>query len=391
MKLHNRNTCAVYTILTLLAVVPVVRAAYPPDPNNAALLYYQAFLLLPTDQDQVRGLVEDLPYGVDPNARIREYLKQCQPAIDLAVAASEIPACDWGLRYSQGSQVPLVYLTQIRHMAFWLRDDSKVLVADGKYRIALERCLTIRRMAQHVGDKTVISFLVSTAINALADKAIRNTLEIMPPDAQTLVWLKSQWAVVPGRDLQIRNAIKGEEKFCLGEKGVDKDQLIEDAQTCENLSPSQIEQLRKADDAFLEASLTYRTAHFQSALAILEGTDPYPKKLAQLEALEKKPESDAKQNPYAILAVIMGKPYVKLLTLDTRAKANDSILKIAVEVYLVKARTGSIPDQLPPGMPKDTFNGQDFKYEKTQEGFTLTRWTDDPAKDKTYRFIFKVR
>ena len=87
----------------------------------------------------------------------------------------------------------------------------------------------------------------------------------------------------------------------------------------------------------------------------------------------------------------MGKPYVKLLTLDMRAKANDSILKTAVEVYLAKARTGSIPDQLPPGVSKDPFTGQDFKYEKIQEGFTLTRWTDDPTKDKTYRFTFKVK
>ena len=326
-----------------------------------------------------------------PIVQIREYLKQCRPAIDLAIAASQIQACDWGLRYSQGSQVAMPHLTQIRQLAFLLRDGSKVLVADKQYRQALERCLTIRRMAQHVGDKTVISFLVSTAINALADKAIQNTLGIMPPDAQTLVWLKSQWAVVPGRDLQIKNAIKGEEQFCFGEKGVNKDLLLEDIKTSENLSPSQIEQLRKADDAFLEASLKYRTAHFQSALAILEGTDPYPKKLSQLEALEKKPESDAQQNPHALLAVVMGKPYVRLLTLDMRAKSNDSLLKTALEIYLAKARTGSIPDQLPPGMPKDPFNGQDFKYEKTQGGFTLTRWTDDPAKDKNYRFAFKVR
>ena len=91
-------------------------------------------------------------------------------------------------------------------------------------------------MAQHVGDKTVISFLVSTAINALADKAIQNTLGVMPPDEKTLVWLKQQLAVVPSRDLQIKNAIKGEEEFCLGEKGLDKDLLIEAAKESQGVS-----------------------------------------------------------------------------------------------------------------------------------------------------------
>ena len=95
MKSHNRNTCIVCVILTLLAAGPMVQA-YPPDPNNAALLYYQAFISLPTGQEQARGLVEDLPYGVDPNDQIRQYLRQCQPAIDLAVAASEIPGVRLG-------------------------------------------------------------------------------------------------------------------------------------------------------------------------------------------------------------------------------------------------------------------------------------------------------
>ena len=35
--------------------------------------------------------------------------------------------------------------------------------------------------------------------------------------------------------------------------------------------------------------------------------------------------------------------------------------------------------------------GQDFKYEKTKEGFKLSRWTNDPKGDKTYQFEFKVK
>ncbi|MBP8305032.1 MAG: hypothetical protein KBE04_13005 [Phycisphaerae bacterium] len=390
MNAHDRYTCPVCALLSLLAAGPTA-LAYPPDPNNAALLYYQAFISLPVDQGQMRRTVSGLPFGVDPNAQIRDYLEQCLTAINLAGAASQIQACDWGIRYSQGSLAPMPHLVQMRTLAWVLRGDAVVLAADHQHRQAIERCLTLRRMANHVDDETVISFIVSTSLNSLADKAILEVLGVMPPDEKTLVWLESQWEVAPTGDLQIENAIRGEEKFCLGEKGMDKDLLMEQVKLSENLSPDQVEQLRKADDAFLEASLRYRTTHFQSALAILAGTDPYLKKLAQLEALEKKPESDAEQDPHAILAIVMGKPYTRLLILDMRARSNHTLLKTAIEVYLAKARTGSVPDQLPPGVPKDPFNGQDFKYEKAPEGFTLTRWTDDPAKDKNYRFTFKVR
>jgi hypothetical protein len=32
-----------------------------------------------------------------------------------------------------------------------------------------------------------------------------------------------------------------------------------------------------------------------------------------------------------------------------------------------------------------------LSYEKTKDGFTLSRWTDEPAFDKTYQFEFKVK
>jgi len=391
MKSHNQNTRTICVILTLLAAGPVVQA-YPPDPNNAALLYYQAFISLPKDQDQVQDLVEGLPDGADPNDQIREYLKLCQPAIRLAVAASEVPACDWGLRYSQGYQMSLTHLSQMRALARLMKGEVAVLVADGQYRQALERCLTLRQMGQHISDQNIISFLVGVAINALAEKAIQNTLSAMPPDIQTLVWLKGELAASPARRVEIKNGLKTEEEVILTKLTTDRGHLLEAVTGSTGAVPSElVEHLKNADEAFFEGSRRYFKAHMDAVVAVLNSPVPYLQRHDQLEQLDKRPGSDSKQNLHAVLTASLMPSVAKLLTLDTRARSNDNLLKAAIEIYLVKARTGSIPDQLPPGMPKDPFNGQDFKYEKTPEGFTLTRWTDDPAKDKNFQRTFKVK
>lgn len=43
-----------------------------------------------------------------------------------------------------------------------------------------------------------------------------------------------------------------------------------------------------------------------------------------------------------------------------------------IEVYLIRTRTGQLPEKLPESVPKDPFTGLDFRYEITEGGFTLS-------------------
>ncbi len=54
--------------------------------------------------------------------------------------------------------------------------DRPPFFAEGHYRPALERCLVIAKMAPHVGDDNLISFLSNGAINVSANKGIRDIL-----------------------------------------------------------------------------------------------------------------------------------------------------------------------------------------------------------------------
>ena len=391
MRSHNGIAVIVWGVLVMLGSVPPIHA-YAPDPNNAALLYYQAFISLPRGEDQKRDAAEYLPNGADPNDQVRQYIKDCRPALDLAAAASQITPCDWGLRYSQGYQMSLSHLSQIRALARLMRADAAVAVADGRYRQALDRCLTMRRLVQHTGDENLLSFLVGLAVNELADRAIQNTLDAMPPDPQTLVWLKGQLAMVPSRQSELKNGLRTEEEIVQAKFRAGSDGLVEAVTgSADSVPQDLVDRIKNGDEAFLEGSRAYFKVHMDAALAVLDSTAPYGQRLARLQDLDRRPGLDAKQNPHAMVTDSLMPSVARLLTLDTRAKSNGSLLETAISLYLVKAQTGSVPAQLPPGVPKDPFNGQDFKYEKTKEGFTLSRWTDDPAKDKTYQHAFKVK
>lgn len=62
-----------------------------------------------------------------------------------------------------------------------------------------------------------------------------------------------------------------------------------------------------------------------------------------------------------------------------------------IEIHLISARQGGLPQTLPEGLPKDPFTGRDFKYEITKDGFTLSVRDQDIAGDRRGRYAFRVR
>ena len=388
MRLPKSKHWIVWSLPVLLSMASSIQA-YPADPNNAALLYYQAFISLPQERCNVRSL----SIGTDPNDQMRKYLAQCQPAIELAVAASKLGHCDWGPRYSQGPHMSMAFLAQCRGMVFLLRADAASLAADEQYRPALERCLVIAKMAPHVGDEDLTSFLSNGAVNVAANKTIRDMLGLMPVDEPTLLWLQQQLATISGRGPSLSHALQTETEFTLNTLAEeDVDRLIEAMKhdLSEDPSPEWVDQIKKADTSFFVGSHRYFENHIQNIQTILESPALLVDKLAQLEELGKRPSKDSQDNPHASVTAGWMPPIQRILFLGSRSRAGRKMHEAAIEIYLQAARSGSVPTKLPAGVPKDPFTGQDFAYQKTEEGFTLTRWTDDPS-DWRYQLEFKVR
>jgi hypothetical protein len=354
---NNKLTKAICITLILAMSTPVV-FALPPDPDNAALLYYQAFLLYPQADDSTRNLLRDLSRGqTDPNEKVMEYIQSCRATLNLAMVASEIPMCNWGVRFSEGFAANMPFLAQVRSLYYLIIADARILAAEGDYKKAFSRCLAAKRMGQHMGDNMLISVLVAISINSGANNCIRDTLGSMPADIETLQWLKTQLATVPTRALSVNHAFKLEREV--------------------GLLTMQVENIDMLVEAFTGAGI-------ESA------TTTYAKKYRELEKFDKRAHTEVKDNTDATLTAFLVPATAKAYNLSVRANALNNATRTAVDIYIVKAKTGKLPDGLPDDSPKDPFSGKDFEYEVTKNGFILRCQAEDLDKDEIHQYEFKT-
>ncbi|MFB0554498.1 MAG: hypothetical protein ACETWQ_14430 [Phycisphaerae bacterium] len=394
METVNDKKLTTTTYVTLMLLVLTSPAlAYPPDPDNAALLYYQSYIAFEKADDTMQEMVADLAKGkIEPNEKIKKYIENCRGAIKLAVAAAEIPNCNWGLKYSDGFEMSLAYLPQTRKLAFIIGAEIRILAADGDYQKALNRCLTLHKMSRHMGDDTIISFLVAMSLSKMADNHIQYLLSNMPQDLQTLTWFKNQLAIIESRTLSSKATLKAEREIALEHTHIDRIKELIEIVTGEPLAPDskEAEQLRNVDQALIDKNRDYYINHMDSLQTILSTPMNYEKVYTELKKLNEQPHKDLAENNNAFLTSIVAPAFDRIVSVETRDKTLNNAVRAAVEIYIQKTKTGQLPETLPEGLPKDLFSGKDFKYEKTTDGFVLSCRGKDLEKDETYKYEFKA-
>lgn len=401
------SICAVL----VLWVCGVHAAELPPDPNNAALLYYQALALWsdvrssyvdtdavqkPNDRSDTKPntanpkLQESLAAMDKAMAAFEEIGREQEEAnressrqrkrgmtIELIEAASRIPRCDWGIYHSTGLGVAIV--ARLRHIVFLLEDDAKALVAAGDYRAAIERCLTIRRFARHFGDETITFHNMALLFDGVAFRGIRNVLNSMPPDVEVLTWLKGEPAMSQGSpvflvralDVNLRRAVKMLEKNPKTVARI-RNRMIGEAEAIRRKEVE--EEIRSITDEVLiseirkEASSAFAD-FLDSVNRAVERNKPYDQTYIEIELLTYKLRVNHIIVSLCDLTQVEITPDFYRISVNHRAKMN--ALKAAIEIYLVKAKTGKLPDVLADGLPKAPYSCQDFGYEIIDGGFAL--------------------
>jgi hypothetical protein len=372
-------------------ITPWAEDGMPQNPGNAALLYYQAFLLRP---DLPKEVIRIYP-GAEPNRQIRTYLGRCLPVIEIVEIASRMPQCIWGVwPERQLSEVAL--RRAIGPLQNILLVDARTLAADGHYRVALERCLTVRRIARHLSEDPEL-YTYSKGSDSLALIMVQHVLGVMPPDADILTWFRGQLGVVQGappsfaKELQAR--IKIELKHIrtyparlaslrsLLVEGAKDEQAKENAR---NLTDEQILlRIREGLQCFLD-----------SIFRILDSERTYEQKLAQMQRhISKLTEADDADpvTKDTLTMINIGGMINIVYPHHVWHQANINGVKAAVEVYLVVAKTGRLPESLPDYLPKDPSTGQDFVYEITDEGFALRCQDEKFLSRYSRRLEFKVK
>jgi hypothetical protein len=172
-----------------------IKSDLMPSHNNAALLYYQAFLLFPDYKLDIYQKLGKVRRGVDePDKQIRIFLGKCVPAMEICETASRIPQCIWGV-LPENQLIDAFLRRKLHYLSLVLLADARTLAAGGKYSAALEQCLTVRRLARHLSDDPEL-YEYSESIEKSALITVRNILGIMPPNADILAWFQGQLALI---------------------------------------------------------------------------------------------------------------------------------------------------------------------------------------------------
>jgi hypothetical protein len=352
-------------------ITPWVEDGAHPNPDNAALMYYQAFLLRPEPNEAIKYKMHP---SIEPDRQVRTYLGHCLPVIEIVEIASRIPQCTWGVGYARGL-TRRILRREMGYIVDILLVDAKTLAVDGHCRVALERCLTLRRFARHLSEDPEL-YLYSIAWDQKALNTIRQVLGVMSPDADILTWFRGQFAVAQGSRLSVNGRVLAEVKDELKNIRTNPNfyknpviDMVEDEKAKENARNLTDEQLLlRFGEGFQRV--------IDPILRILDSEMTYEQKRSEMRRLvDEMKEADGTDSiEKAIISLSVMKiegiiDYGYSSHIGHQAHING--IRAAVEVYLVVAKTGNLPEKLPDYLPKDPFNGKDFLYKITDEGFAL--------------------
>jgi len=380
-----------------LTTVRAHAISLPPNPDNAALLYYQAILLLP---DYNSELIDPVLRGADPNENVRDYLDNSKEAIELAVIATEITHCNWGIIYSQGIPNLTTILGTLRQLAFLLEVDARILTADGDYRAALEKCLSLNRLAQHISGEAILGHLVSMGLNGMSLRCMQHILNTIPPDAETLTWLQGQLVTFMDPSISLFHAFEMDFEILLQSIRQDQDALewIR-GQFAENAvdENSKNEFLNMTDDELIALARVPYTSFLNAVFKTIDSDMLYVDKYLEIQRHTNELndeydeyDSDPVVGYFILWSEASAGQIADCYDLLVRHASNFNAIKAATEIYLVKAETGQLPETLPAHLPIDPYSSLDFEYEMTSQGFVLRCREKEIGEDKLSEYEFLV-
>jgi hypothetical protein len=456
-----------------------------PNQGNAALLYYQAFLLLPELDHVIDAKLSKVRRGIEyPDRQVRTFLGRCLPAIEIYETASRMPQCIWGVL--PDNQRNLASLRRkLVNLSFVLLVDARTLAADSKYHAALEQCLTVRRFVRHLSEDLELC-RYSKSCDRMTLSTVRNILGEMPPDADVLAWFQGQLAMFQEATTFLERTLQ---RYLKAKMDMVQSYSIASLRGM-LLKTATDEQVRQnirdlTDEQIRDQAIETVQGPFGSVFAILHSDKSAEQKHAEMQELANHtvktnipklqimlttihndelgkdilglivgigPEMteeqmlskmqkiiDKRVAPDAIQLLMkfsnalgreidlgfladsemtdeqrlaemqkvlyelgeafridrtFGLPWHLidgLFESQVRHTAQINSIKVAVEVYLVMAKTEQLPKELPDYLPKEPYTGRDFLYEITDEGFALRCRDAEFLRRKNKWLEFKVK
>lgn len=172
----------------------------PPVPSslNAATVYQQAIKALPKFSEDEQMILDNFSAGRPTDeTKVRRLLQRCRKVFELTKQASQLPHARWV------KLQPYPYNTEFQHISpLWslmrlLRTKALLHIQDGEAEKALEECITLLRMAQHLDEEPfgihVQSIILAFKFTSDVVQCAYSSKDILPQQTRQLLQLVSAW------------------------------------------------------------------------------------------------------------------------------------------------------------------------------------------------------
>ena len=376
-------TVRVVLAVSILMVLSGDALCYPPD--NAAVLYYKACLVIGDPPDEIAEVMNDAIKGkITADEKLQEFVKGQSNAIKTTMAATAIPDCDWGMDYSEGFDLLMPHLGPMRKVCKVILLDAQIKAGQGHVEKAIEQSLACFKIARHIKkDTTIISSLVGISVEQLACETIGSILSKHAVNEKLLIVVRDNLNEMTSDYGTMKECMRMEADIAASYVRMENMPAVFEA-----LGIKDDEKIAEFDEEMLAKSIAYYRKHMEKLIKAFDL--PYEKAIVKIRSIQKKMEEDVEKNKEAVLSSVIAPAMEKCLNNEIAALNRINALRCAVEIYLQKQKAGKLPDKLPSGVAKDNFSNKNFIYEKKDTGFILRCQGKDLIKDEIHEYEFKA-
>ena len=379
-----------FIVCAILIIGFSMRAfAYPPD--NAAVLYQKAFLSAEIDKQTQRKLRDVIKGKANIDKTIREYVEKNRSAIDAMLDAADIAECDWGTDYSKGSSAIMPHLSEFRNMVYLILTDAKILAENGNYREAFSRCLTINKMPRHITGSFLIGNLVAISLNQVSYECLAGILSQGKAGIEELKQLRDNFQAFDNEIELLKECMHTEKQMILMEMTKKRmKKLLADDSALGAIPEDIVKKIKDGNEEFYSESRNYFKQWMENLVSVFDLD--YDHAFKKIKELSDKPVRDTERgDAEAAFATLIAPALTKIYNNGIKAQSYSRATKAAIEIYLIKTKTGKLPAKLPEVSVKDPFSGKDFAYKLTEEGFVISCQGKDLLDNKVHEYEFKVK
>lgn len=357
-----------------------------PDQINAALIYQQAFTMLPVsssgnDSQIIDTVITKEERIKDPSLwdKSRQILVRNRQLMDTIAEAARRPKCRFPVKWEDGAAALLPHYSKIREIARWEAADALVKAKYGDMAGSILASEIGLSVSESIKDEPIlISLLVRASMVNITLTSLHDSLELGKINDSQAWQLDAALARIRLDEAFVKAMIGERAQGLWVFDSLRKNGPV----TMEALTGGDSQQImqnipmylvsRRIGQPIFNADKTCYLRYMGKQIELAR--KPYYKVAADIADFD--PATDAPA--YAPITKIFCPVFSRARLGSERGMANIAVTRAGLGVVTYKNKFGTYPQTLSElnaklgwTLPKDPFSGKDLKYKKTANGFVI--------------------